>query len=302
MHPFVPALGNEARSSDSRKRVGRYLSVFQSKSGAGTDRALKGSLGTVENKLPSIESMTTIGDETMLKKTALSAALALGALTGAANDAHAEISANVALVNDYRFRGISQSNENPAVQGGFDYGFENGFYVGTWGSTVDFDSTTDFNGSLELDVYGGWGTEFGENSSIDVGYIYYAYPGDDNGLDGDYQEIYVNYGWRDLSLGAAYSNDYFGGSGKFWYLQANYDWGFAEDWTLSLHVGYNDFDEDIFLSSDKGNYTDYSVGVTWSVVGVDLGLSWVGTNLKEEDVFGYSWGDDTAVFSLSKSF
>ena len=89
----------------------------------------------------------------------------------------AEISANAAIVSDYRFRGISQSNENPAVQAGFDYAFENGFYLGTWGSTVDFDSISDFNGSLELDFYGGWGREVGENSSIDVGYIYYAYPG-----------------------------------------------------------------------------------------------------------------------------
>jgi uncharacterized protein (TIGR02001 family) len=99
-----------------------------------------------------------------------------------------------------------------------------------------------------------------------------------------------------------YSDDYYGGSVSFWYLQANYDWSFAENWALSLHAGYNDFDEDIFLSSDKGNYVDYSIGVTWSVVGVDLGLTWVGTDLEEEDVFGTSWGDDTAVFSLSKSF
>jgi len=238
----------------------------------------------------------------MMKKAVFSAALVAVSVAGFAVEAQAEISANAALVSDYRFRGISQSNKNPAIQGGFDFAAENGFYIGTWGSSVDFDSTGDFNGSLELDVYGGWGTDIGENSSIDLGYIYYAYPGDDAGLDGDYQEIYANYGWRGLSLGVAYSNDYYGGSGKFWYLQANYDWAFAENWGLSLHVGYNDFDEDIFLSSNKGNYTDYSVGVTWSVVGVDLGLAWVGTDLNKADVFGTSWGDDTAVFSLSKSF
>ena len=238
----------------------------------------------------------------MLKKSVLFASLALASLAGVAVEAQAEISANVALVSEYRFRGISQSNENPALQGGFDYAFENGFYLGTWGSTVDFDSAGDFNGSLELDIYGGWGREFGEHSSIDLGYIYYAYPGDDNGLDGDYQEIYLNYGWRDLSIGAAYSDDYYGGSGKFLYLQANYDWNFYENWALSLHVGYNDFDEDVFLSSDKGHYTDYSVGVTTTLAGVDFGLAWVGTNLDEEDVFGYSWGDDTLVFSISKSF
>ena len=238
----------------------------------------------------------------MLKKNILLAALVLAPLAGFTTPVQAEISANVALVTDYRFRGISQSNKNPALQGGFDYAFENGIYVGTWGSTVDFDSAVDFNGSLELDFYGGWSTDLNENSSIDLGYIYYGYPGDDNGLDGDYSEIYVNYGWRDLTLGAAYSWDYYGSSGDFLYLKADYDWSFAEDWTLSLHVGYNDFDEDVFLSSDKGHYTDYSVGVSWSVVGVDLGLSWVGTNLDKEDVFGTKWGNDTAVFSLSKSF
>ena len=238
----------------------------------------------------------------MLKKYVLSAALALASLAGIATEARAEISANAALVSDYRFRGISQSNEDPAVQAGFDYAFENGFYVGTWGSSVDFQSLEGFEGSLELDFYGGWGRDVGENSSIDLGYIYYAYPGDDSGVDGDYQEIYFNYGWRDLSLGVAYSDDYYGSSSDFWYLQANYDWGFAENWNLALHVGYNSFDEDIFLSSDKGHYYDYSVGLTWSVVGVDLGLAWVGTDLKKEDVFDTTWGDDTAVFSISKSF
>ena len=57
-----------------------------------------------------------------------------------------------------------------------------------------------------------------------------------------------------------------------------------------------------FLSGGADSYIDYSVGVTWSVVGVDLGLAWVGTDLDDEDVFDTSWGDDTAVFSISKSF
>jgi uncharacterized protein (TIGR02001 family) len=237
----------------------------------------------------------------MLNKKTLPFALVMASLAGVAIDAHAEISANAALVSDYRFRGISQSDEDFAIQGGFDYAHENGFYIGTWGSSVDFDSNVDFDGSLELDFYAGWGTDIGENSSIDLGYIYYDYPGD-SGAEGDYQEFYVNYGWKDLSLGVAYSDDYYGDSGSFWYLQANYDWSFAPDWVLSLHAGYNDFDEDVFLSSDKGDYLDYSIGVTWSVEGVDLGLAWVGTDLDDEDVFDTDWGDDTAVLSISKSF
>lgn len=234
--------------------------------------------------------------------TALATLLVSTAGAAFAEPVTADVSANVALVSDYRFRGISQSNTNPAIQGGFDVAFDNGFYLGSWGSNVDFDSAVDFNGSLELDFYGGWGTAIGENSSIDFGYIYYWYPGDDNGLEGDYQEIYFNYGWKDLSLGVAWSDDYYGSSQEFFYAQANYDWAFADDWSLALHVGWNDFEEDVFLSSEKGDYVDYLVGVTWSVVGLDLGLAWVGTNLDEGDVFGTDWGDDTAVLSIAKSF
>ena len=89
----------------------------------------------------------------MLKKV-LPAAIAVSLLAGAMAPTvqSGEISANVSLVSDYRFRGISQSNEDIAIQGGFDYAFDNGIYVGTWGSSVDFDSTDGFNGSLELDL------------------------------------------------------------------------------------------------------------------------------------------------------
>ena len=107
----------------------------------------------------------------MPKQHVTAALLAASSLMAFAGGVAADISANVALVSDYRFRGISQSNTDLAIQGGFDYAWDNGFYVGTWGSTVDFDSAVDFNGSLELDFYGGWGTSTGENSSIDIGYI-----------------------------------------------------------------------------------------------------------------------------------
>ncbi|PLW68485.1 TorF family putative porin [Pseudohalioglobus lutimaris] len=238
----------------------------------------------------------------MLKKL-LPAAIAASVLAGAtATTAQAaEISANVALVSDYRFRGISQSDEDIAIQGGFDLGFDNGIYIGTWGSSVDFDSIDGFDGSLELDYYVGWGMDVGENSAIDVGYLYYDYPGDD-GDAGDYQEIYGSFSWHDLTLGMAYSDDYYGDTDKFFYYYADYSWGFAENWSLDFHVGYNDLDEDGgFLSDDEDTYTDYSVGVTWSVLGVDLGATYVGTTLDEDEVFGTDWGDDTVVVSISKS-
>jgi uncharacterized protein (TIGR02001 family) len=239
----------------------------------------------------------------MLKKV-LPAVVTASLLAGATVTVQAnEISANVSLVSDYRFRGISQSNEDIAIQGGFDYAFDNGIYLGTWGSSVDFDSAgEDFNGSLELDYYAGWAMDIGEHSAVDVGYMYYDYPGDD-GAEGDYQEIYGSYSWRDLTLGIHYSDDYYGETDTFFYYYADYSLGFAENWSLDLHVGYNDLEEDGgFLGTSEDSYTDYSVGLTWSVVGVDLGATYVGTTLDEEDVFGTDWAEDTVVVSVSKSF
>ncbi len=236
----------------------------------------------------------------MLKKM-LPAAVAASLLAGVAASAQAvDISGNVALTSDYRFRGISQSDESPAIQGGFDIGFENGIYLGTWGSSVDFDSNDGFDGSLELDYYGGWAGSITDSIGIDVGYIYYDYPGDD-GAEGDYQEVYGSISLWDLSLGVAYSDDYYGETGDFFYYQAGYSLGLTDNLSLDLHVGYNDLDEEGFLSDGATSYTDYSIGLTATWLAVDWSLAWVGTDLDKSEVFGTDWGDDTAVFTVSKS-
>ncbi|WP_170287434.1 TorF family putative porin [Halioglobus maricola] len=238
----------------------------------------------------------------MLKKL-LPAAIAASVLAGAtATTVQAgEISANVALTSDYRFRGISQSDESIALQGGFDYAFDNGIYLGTWGSTVDFDSADGFDGSLELDYYVGWGMDVGENSAIDVGYLYYDYPGDD-GDEGDYQELYGSFSFHDFTVGMAYSDDYYGETDTFFYYYADYSLGLGENFSLDFHVGYNDLDEDGgFLSNEEDSYTDYSVALSTSWLAVDWSLAYVGTTLDEKDVFDTDWADDTVVFTVSKS-
>ena len=214
-----------------------------------------------------------------------------------------EISGNVALTSDYRFRGISQSDKNPAIQGGFDMEFSPGFYVGTWGSSVDFDSNDGYDGSLELDYYAGWSSAIGDTDfGIDVGYIYYDYPGD-NGDEGDYGEVYVSGSWKDISLSVNYSDDYYGGTGKFYYYAADYSIGvFDTGVTVDFHVGYNDFDKaGEFLSNDQDQYTDWSVALGYSWAGVDFSVAYVDTDLDKEDVFGTDWADSTAVFTISKS-
>jgi uncharacterized protein (TIGR02001 family) len=218
-----------------------------------------------------------------------------------------QISANVALVSDYKFRGISQSNKDGALQGGFDAAFGPGFYVGTWGSTVNFDTNGEdggcCNGSLELDYYGGWGTDIGDSGfSVDMGYIYYSYPGD-NDTDADYQEVYISSSWRDLTLGVHYSDDYYLESDEFWYIYGDYSFTLPWDLSLSLHAGYNVIEEDGgFLSSDEDGYTDYSVSLSKTLWGVDWAIAYTGTDLDDDDLFGNNWGDDEVIYSMSKSF
>ena len=244
----------------------------------------------------------------MLTKKLLPAAIATGLVAGftvPAAQAEMEISGNVALTSDYRFRGISQSNDDIAVQGGFDLGWDNGIYIGTWGSTVDFDldSSQGLNGSLELDYYIGWASDIGDTGiAIDVGYLYYDDPGVSSVLEGDYQEVYGSISFWDITVGVHYSDDYYAESGNFMYYYADYSLGFAENFSLDLHIGLNDFDDaDVFLS-DGDSYIDYSVGLTASYFAVDWTLAWVGTDLDDDEYFDL--GDlveDTVVFTISKS-
>jgi uncharacterized protein (TIGR02001 family) len=252
----------------------------------------------------------------MLNKKLLPAAVATTLLAGAASSSWAEdrvivegdsmpfeISANVTLASDYRFRGISQSDESIALQGGFDAEFGAGFYIGTWGSTVDFDTNGEgYDGSLELDYYAGWASDLGDSGlGIDVGFLYYDYPGDDD-EEGDYWEVYGSMSWNDLAVGVHYSDDYYAETGEFWYVYADYGFTLFADIGLGLHVGYNMLDEAPgFLSSDEDTYFDYSVSVSKEWAGVEWALAWVGTDLDDDDVFGTDWADDTVVFSISKS-
>lgn len=240
----------------------------------------------------------------MLTRKLLPAAVGVALLAGASSSAMAapEISANVALTSDYKFRGISQSNEDIAIQGGFDLGFENGLYVGTWASSVDFDTNgSGFDGSLELDYYAGWAMETESGVGVDVGYLYYDYPGDE-GAEGDYQELYGSVSFASVTLGLAYSDDYYGETGDFLYYYGDYSLGLAENLSLDFHIGFNDLDEDGgFLSNNEDSYIDYSIGLTASYLAVDWTLAYVGTDLDEEDVFGTEWGDDSLIFTVSKS-
>ncbi|ACT58337.1 TorF family putative porin [Hirschia baltica] len=208
--------------------------------------------------------------------------IALAAIaTTATATAEVELSGNVALTTDYHWRGVSQSNQDLALQGGFDLATDAGFYAGTWASTIDFLDDTDSN--LEVDFYAGYGGEFGEGFGFDVGAIYYAYPDSDDG-DLDFYEVYAglskSMGVADISGMLSYDPD-----NETLYANADLGVAFSDSFGASVGVGsYLDgFDE----------YTNYNIGGTYSVSGFDLDLRWY-----DNDADG---AEDNIVFTIGRS-
>ena len=235
-----------------------------------------------------------------LKKTALAAALGLIPVSLAFG---AEVSGNIALTTDYKFRGISQSDSAPSVQGGFDIAFDNGAYVGTWGAAVDFDCAIDtcggLNGGIELDYYAGFASDLSDNVSFDVGYIYYDYP-QDEGLLGDYGEIYGSLSFGDFGIGMNYSDEYWGETGKFTYTYATYSMALSESVALDLLVGSGDYDEAGYLDGAT-EHMNWSVALSTSAAGLDFAITYEDTDLDKEDAYGYDWADAALILSIGKS-
>ena len=236
----------------------------------------------------------------------LAGVLLLGGTVTASAAEGLEVSGNVTYTTDYRFRGISQGDRSQAIQGGFDLALENGLYAGTWASNVTFSGA-----AIEVDYYAGWATDINDDTSVDVGVLWYNYPEDDADPDLDYYEVYGSVGFRGATLGLNYSPDYFAETDKFIYLYGQYSLSLMENLSLDMHVGWNMFDDDesfaAFIGPAAGenpgdDYIDYSIGLSTSAVGLDFALSYVGTDLDEEECFaGTKLCDPSVVASVSKS-
>ena len=211
-----------------------------------------------------------------------------------------DFSANVGIVSEYSFRGIAQSNESLAVQGGFDLSHDTGFYAGIWGSNIDFNSDDDAD--LELDLYAGYSGSFSD-VSYDVGVIYYSYPGADSGLNYDFWEGSLAFGYDFGLLSASasfnYSPEFFGESGDAQYYGASVDVPLPYDVTLSGHLGYQAIDDNAAFGVP--DYMDWSVGLGYNFKGFDFALTYVDTDLHEpsECADGCS---ERIILSVSRSF
>jgi uncharacterized protein (TIGR02001 family) len=262
-----------------------------------------------------------------MQKTLIAAAIASALVL----PAHAEEAAsphtftgNVGLFSQYVFRGISQTNEDPALQGGFDYSHASGFYVGTWASNIswlkDAPAGVDpaySSSSMEIDVYGGYRGAFGETGiGYDVGLLQYIYPGDRNpGITkADTLEAYAAVSWSFLSAKYSYSlGDTFGvnNSSGTWYLDLAANYPITETLTLNLHYGIQDFSGSTngVKNDDFASYEDWKIGLSYALPqGFTVGAFYTDTSMNSTEKAFYTnlkgkyLGDDQYVVFLSKTF
>jgi uncharacterized protein (TIGR02001 family) len=222
---------------------------------------------------------------------------ASSAMAWESEDGQHSTSASVALSTDYMWRGYSQTDNDMAISGSFDYAHASGFYAGTWASNVDFEFDAD--ASTEIDVYAGFASEFGESGvGYDVSVLRYLYPSA-NGLD--WTEFTLGLSYSIFSASVSYSDDVYGSDedGIYYNLSASYDLpaGFA----VSAAVGYYDYDDAI--SSD--GQTDYSIGISKELAGFGFDLSYIGMDSDGKSfnttASGTELADGRFVFTISKS-
>lgn len=213
-----------------------------------------------------------------------------------------EFSGNVAMVSDYAFRGVSQTREAPAIQGGFDFEHESGVYVGLWASSLEFG---DGEAGTEVDYYAGYSKDLGDGFSADGGVLYYSYPGANQALDYDFVELYGGIGYETALMGndvsgsttLNYSPNYFGNSGNSYYLKTAAATPLPHGFTLDGSVGYQWVeDNDTFLLPD---YADWTIGLAYELEGFELKAQYVDTSISSDDCAD---GCDTkGIFSVSRA-
>ena len=239
------------------------------------------------------------------------------ALASAQSASEHSVSGNMAIVSDYRFRGISQTFLQPAIQGGVDYAHKSGLYVGNWNSSV---SSLSYNngGGIEMDIYGGWKGEVAKDISLDAGLLQYYYPNAKIVTAGGTEkyntlEAYVGASWKWISLKYSHAiSDFFGlttdtgGSNSKGsnYIDLSASYEVMPKLSLVGHIGHQKV-----KNYSNLDYTDYKLGVTYDLSGWMLGAAYVSTNA---DKALYTLTDGTGkseeigkgglVLSVAKSF
>lgn len=199
---------------------------------------------------------------------------------------------SLAFMNDYKYRGISQTNGDPAVQLSLDWSHDSGFYLGTFLSNVDF--VPGDGADIEWDLYAGFNWSLSDNITADISYVQYMYPFDN--ADYDYGELIGSLTFFDaITTTLGYSNDVFNSDeGGLYYAVSGT--AQVEAFSFTASVGYYDLDD-----VAGGGITDYSVAVSRDIGPLNVSLGYYDTNGKLEDYFGDN-GKGKAILTFSTSF
>lgn len=267
----------------------------------------------------------------MFKKTIIAGftAAALGSGLAQAQQPAPEhtLTGNIGLFSQYVFRGLTQTDRKPALQGGMDYNHKSGFYAGTWGSNVSVLRDTGLysaGGSLELDIYGGLKGEIGKTDfGYDVGLLYYYYPGDaaPGNKSADTLELYGALSWKWLTGKLSYSLDdkTFGvpDSRGTYYLDLTATFPIPNTkFTAIAHYGYQKFTGNGVTctggsnNDDCATYKDWKLGVNYSLpkdftIGVfytDTSMTSAQEGFYTASANGRKLGDGTATVFIQKTF
>jgi len=243
---------------------------------------------------------------------------------------------NVGLYSQYIFRGLTQTNRQPALQGGVDLTHSSGFYLGAWGSNISWlrdkigtsqDSVYTSGGSLELDLYGGYRADF-KGIGIDVGALQYWYPGKvrkPGQSDANTTEVYgaISYGWLQGKISSVVSKDAWGFGKEYnvssggddergtYYAELNANIPLADTGiTALIHVGRQEFNNaKVSFTGPAASYTDWKLGLTKAFnSGINVGAYYTDTNISNANAAdnwtyaGKNIGDSTGTVFVQKTF
>ncbi len=255
--------------------------------------------------------------------TAVAASLAPCIATAAESSPHT-LTGNVGFFSQYIFRGITQTDKEPALQGGLDYAHSSGIYLGTWGSNVSILRDTNLysaGGSLEWDFYGGYKGAIGKSDfGYDVGALWYYYPGTEapGANTANTLEAYGALTWKWLSakLSYALSDKVFGvgdAQGTY-YLDLSANIPLGDKFALQLHYGDQKYTGSTNgVSNDSfASYTDWKIGATYSLPkDFTVGAFYSDTNMSSDQTAFYTstpaaggrfLGKDTITVFIQKTF